>query len=74
MFSSTFFSKAFNCVINSIILEKLYLIGIRGHLLEWIRGFLSNMKVKLAGSLSGSMYVTSGVPQRSVLELGTRDG
>ena len=63
------FSKAFDSVVHSILLDKLFSIGVRGILLEWIRGFLSNrsMRVKVAGALSKSISVTSGVPQGSVL-------
>ena len=63
------FSKAFDSVVHSILLDKLFSIGVCGILLEWIRRFLSNrsMRVKVAGALSKSISVISGVPQGSVL-------
>ena len=43
--------------------------GISGNLLNWIKAFLTNrtQSVKVAGSLSKKIMVTSGVPQGSVL-------
>ena len=63
------FSKAFDSVVHSILIDKLFSIEIYGILLEWIRGFLSNQtkRVKEAGALSKSISFTSGIPQGSVL-------
>ena len=63
------FSKAFDVVSHNILLQKLDSLGIHGHILSWIKGFLSHrtMRVRVAGVLSGPVPVTSGVPQGSVL-------
>ena len=46
------------------------MLGIRGKLLVWIREFLIGryMRVRVAGKLSSSREVVSGVPQGSVLD------
>ena len=63
------FSKAFDLVNHSIMLNKLQHIGITGQICDWIGSFLTDrsMKVRVAGVLSDSVAVTSGVPQGSVL-------
>ena len=63
------FSKAFDKVNHSKLLWKLYQYGIRGNALNWIRAFLGNRSqiVVLDGEESGSVPITSGVPQSSVL-------
>ena len=62
------FSKAFDKVYHSKLLWKLHQYGIRGTALSWIRAFLGNRSqtVVLEGEESGSVPVTSGVPQGSV--------
>ena len=59
------FSKAFDKVNHS----KLHQYGIRGNALNWIPAFLGNRLqiVILDGEESGSVPVTSGVSQGSVL-------
>ena len=63
------FSKAFDKVNHSKLLWKLHQYGLRGTALAWIRAFLGNRSqtAVLDGEESGSVPVTSGVPQGSVL-------
>lgn len=62
-------SIAFDTVNREFLLSKLYNMGIRGVLLEWIESYMSERKiiVKCSGSLSESRPVSLGVPQGSVL-------
>ena len=59
------FTKAFDLVNHHILFAKLRSLGITGNILNWICSFLTNrsMKVRVAGILSDSVPVTSGVPQ-----------
>ena len=63
------YSKAFDKVCHSVMLDKLASIGINQELIIWIKCFLTNrvMQVRVAGSLSSTSQVKSGVPQGSVL-------
>ena len=63
------FSKAFDKVNHDILRQKLEKHNITGKLLAWIMTFLTNRKqaVKVDGQLSEFVWVTSGVPQGSVL-------
>ena len=65
----TDFSKAFDTVSHSKLLQKLQLLGISGKVLCWIRNFLSGrrQKVRVEESCSSWEKVLSGVPQGSVL-------
>ena len=62
-------SKAFDVVSHSIILNKLQMLGFGGKLLLWVRDFLvgRTMCVQVAGDVSESKAVNSGVPQGFVL-------
>jgi hypothetical protein len=63
------FSKAFDKVPHSRLLQKLHHYGIRNNLHLWISDFLSSRTqcVVLDGSSSSTAPVSSGVPQGSVL-------
>ena len=63
------FSKAFDKVSHSRLLYKLEWYGITGQTYSWVQDFLKNrsQKVVLDGTESDSSWVSSGVPQGSVL-------
>ena len=63
------FSKALDRVLHQRLLYKLSHYGIQGSLLSWIQVFLTKrtQKVALEGVLSNQCFVTSGVPQGTVL-------
>ena len=63
------FSKAFDVVCHTLLLEKLSKLGITGNILSWIREFLIGrvMNVVVDHQYSQTYDVHSGVPQGSVL-------
>ena len=63
------FSKAFDKVAHTRLINKLEFYGIRREILRWIISFLGNhtQQVVVSGTQSLSCSVSSGVPQRSVL-------
>ena len=63
------YKKAFDSVPFGRMLVKLYAYGIRGKLLQWIREFLVDRKLKVSANNNSSNFVpgTSGIPQAIVL-------
>ena len=62
-------SIAFDTINRSFLLSKLYNMGFRGNILNWIDSYLSNRKmiVKYKNICSNTKSVNLGVPQGSVL-------
>ena len=56
---------------NSILIEKLRLLGLGGTILDWIADFLHlrSRTVSITGVCSSSKMVSIGIPQGSVLGL-----
>lgn len=65
----TDYSKAFDRIDHSILLDKLSSAGIRGNLLRWFTSYVNNrcQTVVLNGFSSASFPIPSGVPQGSIL-------
>ncbi len=63
------FSKAFDTIQHSILLEKLEHYGIRGIMLNLMKNYLSNrQQLVFKGDLQSELlFITAGVPQGSVL-------
>ena len=63
------FSKAFDLVEHTILLEKLYHYGIRGPAHDWLRSYLSRRSqfVSVNGTDSNATEIRYGVPQGSIL-------
>lgn len=61
--------KAFDSVCHPILIKKLQTFGVTGTLLNWLINYLTGrlQLVSIRGSLSGTLPVTSGVPQGSIL-------
>ena len=63
------FSKAFDLVDHSVLLNKLKQLNINTSLWLWIQSFLTDrtQQVKLPGALSAKSFCPAGVPQGSVI-------
>ena len=63
------FSKAFDTVNHSRLLEKVWNVGVRGTLFRWLKSYLLNrtQSVRACGAESYSFSSSSGVPQGSNL-------
>ncbi len=63
------FAKAFDRVPHQRLLAKIYNLGIRGDIFNWIKDFLSNreQRVVINTTYSDWTSVVSGIPQGSVL-------
>lgn len=63
------YRKAFDSVPHQRLLRKVEAYGVEGHLLAWLRDYLTgrSQRVKVNEALSSSADVTSGIPQGSVL-------
>jgi hypothetical protein len=61
--------KAFDTVDHGILLQKLYISGIRGVSYNWFKSYLVERKqcVKIGNKYSGMQNIRCGVPQGSVL-------
>ena len=62
-------SKAFDTISHDILIKKLEYYGIGQTSLEWFKSYLSNRKqcIEYDGIKSSPSYITTGVPQGSVL-------
>ena len=63
------FTKAFDCVHHSNLLQKLQRYGIRGKAYEWVASYLNNrtQKVIVNDTSSEATSIDIGVPQGSIL-------
>ena len=64
-----YYFKAFDTVMPQILIKKLYAVGIRGTMLDWIGSYLTNRKIYVSvnGIKSKTCVTNIGVPQGSIL-------
>lgn len=62
-------SKAFDLVNHELLLDKLYMYGLRGKVHSWVKSYLSQRSqvVEIHGYISNKLNIKCGVPQGSVL-------
>lgn len=62
-------SKAFDTINKDLLKHKLYSMGIRGSILDWIMSYMEgrSLRVKLGDDMSKVQDLVLGVPQGSVL-------
>ena len=62
-------SKAFNSIDYTVLLDKLFMLGIRGNCHSWLSRYVSNrfQYVEIAGTKSNMHKLSKGVPQGSIL-------
>lgn len=62
-------TQAFDCVDGEFLVRKLYSMGIRGNLSEWLRSFLSDRRVvvRVGDGQSSQQCLRHGVPQGGIL-------
>ena len=65
----TDFSKAFDLVDHTILIDKIIRMGVRRNIVPWICDFLHNRKqcVRFNSTLSEDLQLTAGVPQGTKL-------
>ena len=61
--------KAFDTVNHSILLKKMYKLGIKGKILDWVKNYLTERYQRTIANniISKEKLITCGVPQGSVL-------
>ena len=61
--------KAFDTVNHSILLKKMYKLGIKGKILDWVKNYLTEryQRTIANNTISKEKLITCGVPQGSVL-------
>ena len=65
------FRKAYDTVNYSILLKQLYKYGVRGHLLDWFKNYLTDRQqfVSVNNNHSSKKCLSCGIPQGTVLSL-----
>ncbi|KAK7907687.1 hypothetical protein WMY93_016299 [Mugilogobius chulae] len=65
------FSSAFNTIQPSLLQEKLNIMTVDPHLVNWIMDYLTNRPqyVRMGGQMSSTLTCSIGAPQGTVLSL-----